>query len=73
MDHLKFCVFFVFYVRTVRFYLCMCVTWVVGFNGCGLPSLACFNEVTLPFFAPYLRCGGTWVHVVIERDLFGLA
>ena len=45
---LKFCVF-CFYVGKVGFYLGMCVTWVVGFNGCGLPGLVCFNEVTLHF------------------------
>ena len=50
MSRLKFCVFFSFYFRTVGFYLGRGVTWVVGFNGCGLPSLVCFSGVTLRFF-----------------------
>ena len=33
----------------VGFYLGRGVTWVVGFNGCGLRGLVCFNEVTLRF------------------------
>ena len=37
------------YFRTVGFYLGRGVTWVVCFNGCGLPDLICFNEVTLCF------------------------
>ena len=49
MGRLKFCVFFSFYFRMVGFYLGRGVTWVVGFNGCGLPGLVYFNEVTLHF------------------------
>ena len=41
MGHLKFCVFS-FYFRTVGLYLGRGVTWVVGFNGCGLPGLVLF-------------------------------
>ena len=40
---------FSFYFRTVEFYLGRGVTWVVGFNRCGLPGLVCFNDVTLHF------------------------
>ena len=54
------------------FYLGRGVTWVVCFNGCGLPDLICFNEVYLAFFALYLCSGGTWVHVVTEKDLLRL-
>ena len=45
---LKFCIF-CFYVGTVGFYLGTCVTWVVGFNGCGLPGLFYFTKVILHF------------------------
>ena len=37
------------YFRTVGFYLGRGVTWVVCFNGCGLPDLVHFNEVALCF------------------------
>ena len=48
MGRLNFCVFIAFYYfGTVGFYLGRGVTWVVGFNGCGLSGLVCFNEVTL--------------------------
>ena len=33
----------------VGFYLGRGVTWVVCFNGCGLPKLVCFSEVILHF------------------------
>ena len=49
MGYLKFCVFLAFYFRTVEFYLGRGVTWVVGFNRCGLPGLVCFNDFTLCF------------------------
>ena len=32
----------VFVSESVGFYLGRGVTWVVGFNGCGLPGLVCF-------------------------------
>ena len=60
--------FLSFYFRTVEFYLGKGVTWVVGFNECGV--LAWFALVTLLcVFASYLRFSDTWVHVVIETGL----
>ena len=40
---------FSFYFGTVGFYLGRGATWVVCFDGCGLPGLVCFNKVTLRF------------------------
>ena len=54
------------------FYLGRGVTWVVCFNGCGLPRLVCFSESYFAFLILCLCSGGTWVHVVTEKDLLGL-
>ena len=70
MGCLKFLRVFMFYFRTVEFYLGRGVTWVVGFNSCGL-----LVALSLPYFvnfASYLCSGGTWVHVVIEINLLML-
>ena len=56
----------------VGFYLGVGATWVVYFNGCGLPRLVCLAKVTFAFLALYLCSGGTWVHVVTKKDLLGL-
>ena len=72
MGCLKFCVFSVFYFRSVGFYLGRGVTWVECFNRCGLPGLICFNELTFAYFTLYLCSGGTWVHVVAEKDFLKL-
>ena len=57
---------FRFLFQKVGFYLGRGVTWVVGFNGCVLFSLVCFNDLTLHF--SHL----TWVHVVIKIILLRL-
>ena len=53
----------------MEFYLGRGATWVVGFTGCGLPSLVCFNDVTLHFPTSYLCSSGTWVLVVVGTSL----
>ena len=56
----------------VVFYLGRGVTWVVGFNRCGLPGLVCLNDFTLCLPVSYLCSGGTWVHVVVGIILLRL-
>ena len=56
----------------VGFYLGAGATWVVYFNGCGLPRLVCFSESYFAFLTLYLCSGSTWVPVVTEKGLLKL-
>ena len=55
--------------RTVMFFLGVGATWVVNFDGCGLPGLVCCSKSYFVFLVLYLCFDGTWVHVTTEKDL----